>query len=243
MTPGRDDIATFPDVSPATRPTSHPDPSPVVHLTGVSVEVEHTLVLAGLDFLLRRGEAIGVLGANGSGKTTLLQTLATLRRPSRGTGSVLGVDVRSTPTALARRQICLVAHQPALYTQLSLQENLRFVADLFDRPTRVADDALAIVGLAKSAARRVDRCSNGMVRRADLARALITEPTLLLLDEADSGLDAAATALIAHLVADVIGRGGAAVAVAHERARLEPVVDRLVRIERGRAVPVRQQSP
>jgi len=152
---------------------------------------EHTPVLAGLDFTLQSGEVLGVIGANGSGKSTLLQVLATLRRPHRGGGSVLGADARQPVPAAVRAQICLVAHQPALYAQLSLQENLRFVAELFDRPTSIADEALVTVGLSKSAGRRVDRCSHGMVRRADLARALITEPTLLLLDEAHAGLDPA----------------------------------------------------
>ncbi len=208
----------------------------------MAVEIEHTPVLEGLDLLLESGQVIGVLGANGSGKSTLLQVLATLRRPRHGTGSILGADVRSAAPAHVRRQICLVAHQPALYAQLSLRENLRFVADLFDRPVGAVDEALATVGLTKSAGRRVDRCSHGMVRRADLARALITEPNLLLLDEAHAGLDPAAGALIAHLVAGVVDRGGAAVVVSHERDRLDPMVDRIVRIEQGRSVPVEQRS-
>ena len=243
--PGRGDIAIFPDLSQAASVgsvTSHIPAAPAVDLTDVAVEIEHTPVLAGLDFTLQSGEVIGVIGANGSGKSTLLQVLATLRRPHRGGGSVLGADVRQPVPAAVRAQICLVAHQPAMYAQLSLQENLRFVAELFDRPTSVADEALVTVGLSKSAGRRVDRCSHGMVRRADLARALITEPTLLLLDEAHAGLDPAAGALVAHLVALVVGRGGAAVVVAHERDRLDPIVDSVVSIERGRALPVKPGS-
>lgn len=243
--PGRDDIAIFPDLSQAESvgsPTSHPAAAPAVDLTDVAVEIEHTPVLEGLDFTVQRGEVIGVIGANGSGKSTLLQVIATLRRPHRGTGSILGADLRQAVPAQVRTQICLVAHQPALYGQLSLRENLRFVAELFDRPISLADDALATVGLSKSAARRVDRCSHGMVRRADLARALITEPTLLLLDEAHAGLDPAAGALVAHLVAEVVARGGAAVVVAHERDRLDPIADSVVSIDRGRALPIQQES-
>lgn len=206
------------------------------------MEIEHTLVLQGLDFLLERGQVIGVLGANGSGKSTLLQVLSTLRRPRRGAGSILGADVRSGVPAAVRRQICLVGHQPALYAKMSLRENLRFVAELFDRPVGVVDEALANVGLAKSANRRVDRCSHGMARRADLARAMITEPTLLLLDEAHAGLDPAAADLVAYLVSTVADRGGAAVVVSHERDRLDPIVDVVVKVEQGRVLPVEQES-
>lgn len=243
--PGREDIITTPHLSrlsvAAGLNTSTPLVATDVHLTGITVEIERTRVLERLDFSVQEGEAVGVLGANGSGKSTLLQVLATLRRPQSGDGSVLGADLRSVVPAHVRRQICLIAHQPALYAQLSLQENLRFVADLFDRPHGVADEALAQVGLARSAGRRVDRCSHGMVRRADLARALITEPTLLLLDEAHSGLDTSAEALIAHLVAEVVGRKGAAVVVSHEHERLDALVDRILRIEDGQAVPVQRR--
>lgn len=213
----------------------------VVELTDVAVEIERTPVLTGLDFTVHSGEAVGVVGANGSGKSTLLQVLATLRRPHRGGGTILGADVRQTVAPEVRAEICLVAHQPSLYAQLSLRENLRFVAELFGRPVSSADDALATVGLSKAAGRRADRCSHGMLRRVDLARALVTEPALLLLDEAHAGLDPAAGALVSHLVAEVVTRGGAAVVVAHERGQLDPVVDRVVRVELGRSRPVKPE--
>lgn len=212
-----------------------------IDLTDVAVEIERTPVLAGLDFVLHSGEAVGVVGANGSGKSTLLQVLATLRRPHRGGGTILGADVRQTVEPAVKAEICLIGHQPSLYAQLSLRENLRFVAELFNRPTGSADDALATVGLSNAAGRRADRCSHGMLRRVDLARALVTEPTLLLLDEAHAGLDPAAGALVSHLVAEVVTRGGAAVVVAHERGQLDPIVDSVVRIERGRSRPVKPE--
>lgn len=220
----------------------HPRPSLAVRLSGVAVDIEHTPVLQGVDFLLERGEVVGVIGANGSGKSTVLEVLSTLRKPKSGTGFILGADVRSTAPAELRRQICLVGHQPALYAQMSLQENLRFVADLFDRPVGAVDDALDTVGLTRSAERRVDRCSHGMARRADLARALITEPQLLLLDEAHAGLDPAAADLVAYLVSTVVAHGGSAVVVSHERERLASVVDRVVQVEQGRVLPVGEST-
>lgn len=227
---GRDVTA----VSAGTAPTVNPRPAPLVELTGIAVEIEHTPILQDLDFGVGAGRTVGVLGANGSGKSTLLQVIATLRRPSRGIGVVLGVDICSAVPGDVRRQICLVGHQPALYAQMSLRENLRFVADLYGQPVRVVDEALSTVGLLNSAERRVDHCSHGMARRADLARVLISEPALLLLDEAHAGLDPAAADLVAHLVSTVTARGGAAVVVSHERDRLDPFADEIVRVAQGR---------
>lgn len=208
-----------------------------VALTDVAVEIERAPVLRGLHLTVQHGEVVGLMGANGSGKTTLLQVLATLRRPTAGTGSILGAELGRAVPARLRREICMVAHQSALYGQLSLQENLHFAARLHGRPVGLADDALAAVGLSRAATRRVDRCSHGMVRRADLARILITDPALLLLDEAHAGLDAAAGALIGHLVTRVVGRGGAVVVVSHEREHLDALVDRVVTLDDGRIGP------
>lgn len=205
-------------------------------LRAVSVVIETTNVLERVDLELCSGQAVGLIGANGSGKTTVLQVLATLRRPRTGSGEVLGADLSGPIAAQVRRQICLVGHQPALYPQLSLRENLRFVAALFGRGDAAVESALEMIGLRRAADRRADRCSQGMRRRADLARVLIGEPRLLLLDEPDSGLDPAARELIDHLVAAVSGRGGAAVVVSHDRERLGGLVDDVVEVCAGKLV-------
>jgi heme exporter protein A len=218
--------------SPALCPKAA-DPA-VVELLDVSVDVGHSAILRDITLQLLPGGVIGVTGPNGSGKSTLLETLATLRRPSGGTGSVLGASVSSSIPPEIRRQICLVGHQPALYPQLSLRENLRFVAALFHRPERAVDEALSLVGLRRAADRRADRCSLGMTRRADLARVQLVEPSLLLLDEAHAGLDQAAVELIDYLVSSVSQRGGAAVVVAHDWQRLTRLADDVLVLTEGR---------
>jgi ABC-type multidrug transport system ATPase subunit len=229
------DTGPRPRVALGDRP-AHDGPS-LVSLRAVAVAIEHTPVLDSVDLALGEGQAVGVIGANGSGKSTLLQVCATLRTPHRGSGEVLGVDLGARMPAEVRRSICLVGHQPALYPRLTLRENLVFVADLYRRPRATVDRALGSVGLARVADRRLDRCSQGMARRADLARALITQPLLLLLDEAHSGLDAAASELVAHLISQVRARGGAALVASHEAERLDAVVDRLVLLTEGCLVP------
>ncbi len=210
----------------------------LARLDGVTVSAGRTPILRDLDLRLHAGEVLGVLGANGSGKTTLLRLLATLIVPSAGRGEVLGHQLGDPEALAVRPRIALVGHLPALYPQLSLAENLRFVARLIGRDERAADGALALVGLTAAAERRVESCSQGMGRRAELARVLIVEPSLLLLDEIHSGLDRDAVGLVDEVVGRVRGRGGACVLVSHEPDRLNGLVERLIRIEEGRAHPV-----
>lgn len=219
-----------------------PGPGPgatgwAVCLDGVAVTVRRTPVLRGLDLRLPAGAVLGVLGANGSGKTTLLRLLATLAVPSAGRAEVLGHELGGPGVTDIRTRIVMVGHLPALYPQLTLAENLRFVARLSGRSDESADGALAAVGLAGAAARRAEGCSQGMARRADLARVLLTEPSLLLLDEVHAGLDHGAADLVDHLVGQVRARGGTCVLVSHEPERLAGLTDRLVRIVDGRALP------
>lgn len=210
----------------------------LARLDGVAVTVQRTPVLRGLGLRLGSGEVLGVLGANGSGKTTLLHVLATLIAPSAGGGHVLGAALGGPRCVTVRRRIGLVDHQPALYPQLTLAENLRFVARLTGHDADAADRALTDVGLGGAAQRRADRCSQGMQRRAELARILLTEPRLLLLDEIHAGLDPDAVGLVDEVVRRVRGRGGACVLVSHEPDRLAGLSDRLVRVVDGRALPV-----
>lgn len=209
----------------------------MVELTGVSVSVERTPVLRGLSLSVAAGEVVGVMGANGSGKSTLLRVLATLLPPAAGSGHVLGARLGSRAVERVRPRIALVGHTAALYPRLTLGENLRFYCRLTGRSTEAADAALQAVGLARAADRSADRCSHGMLRRAELARVLVARPGLLLLDEAHAGLDLASAALVDVVVDGVRERGGGCVVVSHERERLEKTVDRMVEVEDGALRP------
>lgn len=215
-----------------------PGVGPLVELAGVGVELDRTPVLRGLDLTVTPGEVLGLVGANGSGKSTLLRLLATLLAPTAGSGRVLGAALGTPDCVAVRPGIGLVGHVPALYAQFTLRENLEFLARLTGNPTHAVDEALVTVGLDRAGDRRADRCSQGMRRRADLARVLLTQPVLLLLDEVHTGLDGDSTALVDLVVADVAARGGATVVVSHERARLASLAHRVVEIVGGRAVPV-----
>ncbi|MGH3979430.1 MAG: ABC transporter ATP-binding protein [Pseudonocardiaceae bacterium] len=209
-----------------------------VALSGVAVDVERVPVLRGLDLAVGVGESVGVVGPNGSGKSTLLRVVATLLSPVAGTGHVLGAELGTSGCARIRPAIALVEHVPALYPPLSLRENLLLTARLTGRAETAVDEVLRTVGLAGAGTRRADRCSQGMQRRAALARALLTDPLLLLLDEVHSGLDPAALGLVDLLLRRVRHRGGAAVVVSHDRHHLAAAADRVVEISDGRVHPV-----
>lgn len=207
----------------------------IAALAAVAVEVDRTPVLRGLDFTLAAGECLGVVGPNGSGKSTLLRVLATLLAPVSGQGHVLGARLGSPECATIRRHIELIGHDDALYRRLTLRENLRFVARLTGRSRATADRALDAVGLAGASDRTAQQCSQGMRRRAELARVLLTRPRLLLLDEAHAGLDPSALSLVEAVVDQVRSGGGACVLVSHDHPRLTSAADRVIALADGRA--------
>lgn len=208
----------------------------VVRFENVGVSLGGRPVLRDVNVDLTPGECLGVSGPNGSGKTTLVRTAATLTRADRGTISVLGTSSRESDLATVRRSIGLIGHQPTLIPELTLEENLTHVARLAGvDPGRVIK-ALDVVGLAAAADRRAEDCSFGMNRRVEIAHLMLTKPSLLLLDEAASGLDDSARQLISALLDVVLERGGAAVVVSHDRSHLESLCNRLARLESGRLV-------
>ena len=205
----------------------------IVSLSGVAVRAGSVPILRDIDLAVDAGESVGLFGANGAGKTTLLRLMATLNRPSEGRGTVFGADLAAPDRFEVRRRIGYIGHTPGWYPELTLAENLGFLAEVMGcEPSRV-HSSLAEVGLAGAVDRRADRCSHGMQRRAEFAKILMTEPDLLLLDEPHSALDSDAIDLVDDLVRRTIARGGAAVLVSHDRARVAALADRTFVIEGG----------
>ena len=189
-------------------------------------------MLRDVSLTVQPGDVVGLSGPNGSGKSTLLRTLATLIRPSEGSGTVLGADM-ATAGGQTRSQIGLLGHEPAVFGELTLLENLEFVARVSGQSTDRALELLEAVGLRAAADRRADRSSHGMARRADIARLVLTDPKLVLLDEATTGLDEAALSLIATVIDRTTSNGGAVVLVTHDAAYLRAMTNRHWRLTDG----------
>jgi heme exporter protein A len=192
-------------------------------------------VLRGCTLSIARGEAVALVGDNGSGKTTLLRIAATLLRPSRGEGSVLGIDLRTRPGAV-RERVAMLGYHAGVYEDLTAQENLVFAMRMLGRRADTAEIARALdeVGLARHAGARVRGFSAGMRRRLGLARVLLRPPELLLLDEPYAALDEPGVEMVNRMVLGIVSGGGAVLAATHDLGRTVGVMGRVVRLTAGR---------
>ncbi len=161
-------------------------------------------VLKGIDLDVAEGEFLTLVGPNGAGKTTLMHVLSTLTRPTGGRVRMAGYDLADGPVDV-RRQIGLVSHKTLLYDDLSAEENLRFYARMYDVPDAAAciESVLRRVGLWGRQRDPVRTYSRGMQQRLAIARAMLHEPPILLLDEPDTGLDQHAAAMLTDLLHEV----------------------------------------
>ncbi|WGI17470.1 ABC transporter ATP-binding protein [Methanonatronarchaeum sp. AMET-Sl] len=147
-----------------------------------------------------------VFGPNGAGKTTLIKILSSVMEPSLGTAMVNGVDLRENPVDV-RSQIGVVSHQSYFYGKLTCEENLRFYAGMYgvDKDRRVRE-LLSKVGLLSRGLDKVEDFSRGMEQRLSIARALLHDPPILLLDEPYTGLDLQASEMLRDTLSDLDGK-------------------------------------
>ena len=176
-------------------------PPLAIHVEGLGKRFGPHAALKSIDLSVRHGERLAVFGPNGSGKTTLLRILAGLTRPTKGSFTVAGLDYQRGGATL-RQKIGVVAHHPYLYEDLSAQENLVFYGRMFGLadPESRAQELLAQVGLAARRRDKVRTFSRGMQQRLALARAVLHDPDILLMDEPDTGLDQEGSRIIEGLL-------------------------------------------
>ena len=194
-----------------------PGPGMAIAVEGLEKSYRDWPVLWDLDLTVPWGEALALFGANGAGKTTLLRILSTSVRPDAGTVRVAGQDLLRQ-TAEARRRIGVVGHRSFLYEDLTPRENLTYYARLYDVSNRDSKVGAALekVGLSSRADHRVRALSNGMQKRASIARAILHQPDVLLLDEPEAGLDRDSRNMLGGLLGEWTAAGRSVAFTTHD---------------------------
>lgn len=209
----------------------------LVEVCGLKKTYTFKPILRGIDLTVARGERVALLGANGAGKTTLLRILACLTKPAAGSALVVGLDcVREAQQV--RHLVGFVAHQPYLYEDLTALENLLFFARMYSvQPAHERSiELLRRVGLERRQHERVSTFSRGQIQRLSWARALLHSPSLLLLDESDTGLDQSGRELIDSFLAEHTERGGSTLFITHQLERALQLSDHILLLAAGRIV-------
>jgi len=193
-------------------------------------------VLRKLDFTVQRGEFVALLGPNGAGKSTFLRLVCGLSRPTAGTLRVGGWELPKEAHAV-RAQIGLVSHKSLLYETLSAHENLVYFSRLYNLSAAVIaqriPEILNQVGLGKRAHNLVRTFSRGMLQRLSIARALLHNPDILLLDEPYTGLDQDASAVLDDLLRDAHNGGRTILMTTHDLPRAAALASRVAILSRG----------
>jgi lipooligosaccharide transport system ATP-binding protein len=211
--------------------------APMVEAHGLTKRFGDFVAVDGVDFTIDHGESFGFLGPNGAGKTSTMRMISCISPVSAGTLTVLGKDP-ATEGAAIRARMGLVPQEDSLDLELTVLDNLMIYGRYFDLPRKVirarADQLLEFAQLQERAHDRVDPLSGGMKRRLTIARALISDPDLLILDEPTTGLDPQARHLLWDRLYRLKQEGVTLVITTHYMDEAEQLCDRLVVMDKGR---------
>lgn len=223
-------------------PAERPSAAMAIEARGLVKRFGQRCALDGVSFNLPAGAFLSIFGPNGAGKTTLLQQLALLARPTQGSLRLLGVNALEEPDAL-RARIGLISHRSMLYGDLSAQENLAFFSALYRGAPDQAriDELLRLVELDHRRNDAVRTFSRGMQQRLSIARALVNDPELVLLDEPYSGLDPHAAELFDELIGRVRA-GRTFVMVSHDLEKGFELCTHALILARGQVVLMAEKA-
>lgn len=205
-----------------------------VELEDVSKVYGSFAALRKVSLRLEAGRCYVLLGENGAGKSTLLRLIAGLLKPTYGTVRLFDSEGKGRAPSESRDRIGYMSHAPMLYDELSGVENLRYFANLYrEQPCLMPEAALTAVGLDPALTRTVGQYSQGMRQRTSLARVLLAQPELLLLDEPFSNMDAASAQQMLALVGRLRAEGKTIILTTHQRELAEPIADFLLTLQAG----------
>jgi len=198
-----------------------------------------TRVLRGISFDAQAGEIFGLLGPNGAGKTTTLRVICTLLAPDAGTVEVMGFGTRSAPEQV-RSRIGVVTADIGVYPRLSARENLEYIARLHGLSgaelSRRIDSVIERLDMGSFSKQRAESLSSGQKQKVAIARAIVHDPEVLMLDEPTSNLDVLASKEVREFMVEAKGRGKCVIFSTHVMHDAERLCDRLTILHRGQVV-------
>jgi ABC-2 type transport system ATP-binding protein len=218
---------------------SETPPPAAVQTFGLTRYYGSLAALSGLDLTVHKGDLFGFIGSNGAGKTTTLRILATFLAPSAGRAEILGHDVVRDADAVRR----IIGYMPdffGVYKDMEVTEYLDFFAACYRIPSgqreKTVNDVLELVGLSEKRGVLIGALSRGMQQRLGLARVLIHDPQVLLLDEPASGLDPRARIEVMEILRELRRLGKTIIISSHILSELETICNRVAIIEKGRLI-------
>jgi heme exporter protein A len=207
----------------------------MIEIKKLTKQADNKLILRGIDLSITQGETVAILGPNGAGKSTLLKVLATLIKPTSGLVKINGLDLKKDHIEV-KKMFGYLPHSSLLYDHYTPLENLVFFGNLYgvkdveNRARKLVND----VGLSFFIHEPVKNFSRGMIQRIAIARAIIHEPKIMLLDEPHTGLDQGAITILNNVVLSMKEKGCTTLMVTHDFKQAAEICDRIIIVKNGK---------
>jgi heme exporter protein A len=207
----------------------------MIEIKKLTKQADNKLILRGIDLSITQGETVAILGPNGAGKSTLLKVLATLIKPTSGLVKINGLDLKKDHIEV-KKMFGYLPHSSLLYDHYTPLENLVFFGNLYgvkdveDRARKLVNE----VGLSFFINEPVKNFSRGMIQRIAIARAIIHEPKIMLLDEPHTGLDQGAISILNNVILSMKQKGCTTLMVTHDFKQAAEICDRIIIVKNGK---------
>jgi heme exporter protein A len=209
----------------------------MIEIKKLTKQADNKRILSGVDLSIKKGETVAILGPNGAGKSTLLKVLATLIKPTSGLIKINGMDLKKNHIKI-KKIMGYLPHSSLLYDHYSPLENLVFFGNIYgvNNVEQRAIELVKAVGLSFFLNEPVKNFSRGMIQRIAIARAIVHEPEILLLDEPHTGLDQGAISILNNVILSMKHKGTTTLMVTHDFKQAAEICDRIIIVKNGKIV-------
>jgi len=209
----------------------------MIEIKKLTKQADNKLILRAVDLSIKKGETVAILGPNGAGKSTLLKVLATLIKPTSGLIKVNGMDLKKNHIQI-KKIMGYLPHSSLLYDHYTPLENIVFFGNIYGvkNVEQRAIELVKEVGLSFFLNEPVKNFSRGMIQRIAIARAIVHEPEILLLDEPHTGLDQGAIGILNNVILSMKSKGTTTLMVTHDFKQAAEICDRIVIVKNGKIV-------